>query len=313
VGEREEIEDDRMLPPGSTRAQGQAADWLARLASGEATDADLSAFKSWRAESLEHAQAADELWSLWLHADQMGRLPTRRTHRSPVRYWPVALAASLIVGLFAFQFWHDWRFDQVTMPGERRSIVLLDGTQVDLNSDTALSVRFDEAGRHVSVARGEAYFEVVHSPRPFVVESGAVRVRDLGTAFAVRRSEGGQVQILVERGEVEVQADNTRVRLDAGQTAVAGSGPQIRTGSIDPVVDLAWRRGRLIFVDQTLASVVRSLERHRSGAILITNQTAANLHIDAAVSLEHIDEWLLALPHAEPVRVVKLGPIVWIH
>jgi transmembrane sensor len=296
-----------------TRARNQAARWVSRLTSGEATDADLRVFERWRAESPENALAADELWSLWLHVDRIG--PPRRNRllgRRLTQYGWAGLAASLLVGFLAFRFWHDWRFDQVTAIGERREVVLSDGTRVELNSDTALSVRFDGAGRHVSLARGEAYFDVVHLPQPFLVESGSVRVRDLGTAFAVRRDDTQHAKISVERGEVEVQVGSVHGRLVGGQATLAGSGVELRARQIDPFVDLAWRRGRLIIVDQTLASVVGALSAYRNGMIFITDPAAANLHVNAVISLAHIDDWLLALPRAEPVRVVRLGPIVWI-
>jgi transmembrane sensor len=46
--------------------------------------------------------------------------------------------------------------------------------------------------RQVKLDRGEAWFQVAKDPqRPFVVESGPVRVRAVGTAFSVRRREGG--------------------------------------------------------------------------------------------------------------------------
>jgi transmembrane sensor len=299
--------------PDSVRAQSEAARWLAQLTSGEATDADLRAFGRWRAESSEHARAADELWSIWLHLEQIRpRRSNRRFGRPRMRYVAAGLAASLVVGFCAFRFWHDWRFDHVTSLGERAEVLLSDGTRVELNGDTALSVRFDGETRHVRVARGEAYFDVVHLPQPFVVESGAVRVRDLGTAFAVRQEDGQHIQVSVEHGEVEVQEGNRRAEIRAGQTAFSGPGVPLRAGQFDPFVDLAWRRGRLIIVDQTLASVVRTLERYRNGLFFISDPSAARLHVNAVVSLAHIDDWLLALPHAEPVRVVKLGPIVWI-
>jgi transmembrane sensor len=297
----------------STPAQNQAARWISRLTSGKPSDVELRAFERWRAQSPENARAADELWSLWLHVDRI--TPPRgkqRVARRFIRYSAAGLAASLIVGFLTFRFWHDWRFDEVTALGERREIVLSDGTHVELNSDTAISVRFDQGARFVSIARGEAYFDVVHLSRPFVVESGAVHVQDLGTEFAVRRDDAHHIKVSVESGEVQVQEGAMRARLGAGQTALAGFGSTLHTTPLDAVADLAWRRGRLIIIDQTLASAIESLSRYHAGPIFVTSAAADNLRVNAVISLAHIDDWLLALQRAEPVKVTKLGPIVWI-
>ncbi len=303
------------LPPGTTRttrAQREAARWLARLTSGEATESDHSAFVRWRAEHSEHARAAEELAALWLHLDRIKPNSRLRLRRSGARY--LALAASIFAVLCGFRAWHQWRFDYVTAVGEHRNLVLREGSRIELNSDTALDVRIDEHERHVSLVRGEAYFDVVHDSRPFIVDSGDVQVRDIGTAFSVRRDTGSEVHITVERGEVEVDdgGSGSHARLKAGQVAVSDAGHDLQVGPADPSVDLAWRRGRLIVVDQTLASVAQLLSRYRHGYILITDPAKADLRVNAVVNLNDIDAWLLALPQVEPVELIKVGPVIWI-
>ncbi len=298
------------LPPGATRAQREAARWLARLTSGEATESDRSAFAQWRAERAEHARAAEELAALWLHLDRIQPHSRLRLRRSGARY--LALAASMIAVLCGFRAWHQWRFDYVTAVGEHRNLVLREGSRIELNSDTALDVRIDEHERHVSLVRGEAYFDVVHDSRPFIVDSGDVQVRDIGTAFSVRRDTGSEVHITVERGEVEVDDGGSHAHLKAGQGAVSDAGHDLQVGPADPSVDLAWRRGRLIVVDQTLASVAQLLSRYRHGYILITDPAKADLRVNAVVNLNDIDAWLLALPQVEPVELIKVGPLIWI-
>ncbi len=103
------------------------------------------------------------------------------------------------------------------------------------------------------------------------------------------------------------------VELHAGQAvAAADTVKTLQMTEADPSIDMAWRRGRLIVVDQPLGSVVRTLNRYRSGVILITNPVVAGRRVNAVVSLANIDDWLKALPQAESVELIKLGPVVWI-
>ena len=65
-----------------------------------------------------------------------------------------------------------------TLVGEIRRVPLADGSMAAINTDTTLDVRFQKAERAVTLDRGEAWFQVAKdAPRPFVVESGPVRVR----------------------------------------------------------------------------------------------------------------------------------------
>jgi ferric-dicitrate binding protein FerR (iron transport regulator) len=77
-----------------------------------------------------------------------------------------------------------------TALGEIRRVPLSDGSMAAINTDTALDVAMSPRLRHVKLDKGEAWFEVAKDARrPFVVESGPVRVRAVGTAFSVRRLE----------------------------------------------------------------------------------------------------------------------------
>ena len=69
---------------------------------------------------------------------------------------------------------------------------LPDGSFASLNTASRVSVRFTPERRAVRLEEGEAWYQVAHDrARPFVVEAGPVRVQAVGTAFSVRRREGG--------------------------------------------------------------------------------------------------------------------------
>src|SRR3546814_7473302 len=69
---------------------------------------------------------------------------------------------------------------------------------------TTLDVTMKPEVRQVALKDGEAWFQVAKDrARPFVVEIGDVRVRAVGTAFAVKRTAAG-VDVQVTEGVVEI-------------------------------------------------------------------------------------------------------------
>ncbi|MGH8018374.1 MAG: FecR family protein, partial [Opitutaceae bacterium] len=117
------------------------------------------------------------------------------------------IAAALAMGYFGWwQPAHDTHHTQIvaTDVGTRQTMNLPDGSVVQLNTESAVSVSFTPRERRVRLVRGESHFTVAKNPtRPFIVEADAVAVRAVGTAFNVRlRSHS--VDVLVTEGVVRV-------------------------------------------------------------------------------------------------------------
>ncbi len=118
----------------------------------------------------------------------------------------IALAASLlfVIGT-CFGTWHyTQRNIYATDIGEQRSIVLEDGSTVQLNSRTRLRVNYTEHERRVQLLQGQALFSVAKNPmRPFIVQSASATVRAVGTQFDVYRKPSGTIVTVIE-GKVAV-------------------------------------------------------------------------------------------------------------
>jgi transmembrane sensor len=83
-----------------------------------------------------------------------------------------------------------WLADQRTATGEQRTIRLADGTLINLNTHSAVDVRFDEKQRLVILQEGEILVETGHGDaRPFIVETREGSMRALGTRFLVKREK----------------------------------------------------------------------------------------------------------------------------
>ena len=309
------IDDDD--EPANNDLASQAMRWVVRLTSGETTAEERLAFQHWRDESPEHAAALADARGLWLALGPALRSgEVRRTRRfGPMRLGAIA-ASLLAVALLGGQYFESWRHDYVTGRGERRSVVLSDGTQVLMNGRSALDIDFANGERHVTLARGEAYFDVVHDPaRPFTVVAGSGRVSDVGTAFAVRRTSDG-ADVIVARGEVEVApslpgtahaflTQNQALSYDASRTTA------VRTK--DAAQELGWVHDRLILESRTLSDSVDEINRYYKGRLVLLNAQAGGLRINAVIDLNHIDDWLQALDKTHTVHVARVSSLVFIY
>ncbi|HEX5264309.1 MAG TPA: FecR domain-containing protein [Phenylobacterium sp.] len=123
-----------------------------------------------------------------------------------------------------------------TTKDEHRSIKLADGSTLDLNADSRLSVTLGARDRRVVMAEGDAVFDVApDKARPFLIAVGDRILRVVGTRFDVRR-RAGQLSVTIERGLVEVgPADSP-----AGRTFRLGHGQRLdhAEGGADVVANL---------------------------------------------------------------------------
>ncbi len=111
--------------------------------------------------------------------------------------------------------------------GKPLNLYLADGSIVILNGGSSLTYKsaFPDSIREVHLL-GEAYFDISHNPaKPFIVHSGKVRTRVLGTAFNVK-AYPGQEEILVRviRGKVRVDApEEEKLHLDENAQSATGN------------------------------------------------------------------------------------------
>jgi transmembrane sensor len=308
--------DDEARPLDNSLAS-QATLWVVRLTSGETTAEELEAFRRWRDESPAHAAALAEARRLWLAlgaASEAAR-PRRSAWSKIGRPTRIgALAASIAAcAVVAGHFIDVWRHDYVTGPGETRAVALSDGTHVLMSGRSALDVSFKDGVRRVTLVRGEAYFEVVHdAARPFAVVAGDGEVRDIGTAFSVRR-QGEGAAVVVARGSVEVNrasSGSAPAMLTQDQAvSYAGAGPAM-VHAANAAQELSWVRGRLILENRSLSDSVGEINRYYGGHVVLLNGDVGARRINAVIDLNRIDDWLAALDKTHAAKVVRVGSLV---
>lgn len=307
-----------------------AAQWLARLHSGAATPADWAACRRWREQDPEHERAWQKAKRLSrrlaLVPAEAGRAVLGRDRRGDRRAATRTLALLVFgapAGYVAWQGWAQreaagsplaaWTADHRTATGEQRAVALADGTQLHLNTATAVDVRYGVAERRIVLHEGEILVATAaDAGRPFVVHTRHGRLRALGTRFVVRQAaegDGGNesCRVTVLEGAVAVQPRGA----EAGAAAhVVTAGQQARftslgVGDVTPAGARAeaWAQGVLFASDMRLDDFAAELGRYRRG-VLRCDPAVAGLRITGAFQLRDTDRILAALPDALPVRVV---------
>lgn len=298
----------------------QATLWVVRLTSGETTAEERAEFRRWRDADPAHAEALAQARRLWLALGPALEMSERRrasAWRSARAVRIGALAASLAACLVGGAAYLDTRgHDYVTGAGERRTVVLADGVKVLMSSRSALDVSYSNGVRKVTLARGQAYFDVVHDPaRPFEVAAGDGVVRDIGTAFSVRR-KGDGASVVVARGEVEVDPAAPGARpatLTGNQATAYGAAGPTTVRAVDAAEALSWVKGSLVLENRSLADSVAEINRYYGGRIVVTDPAAGARRINAVVDLDRIDDWLAALDKTQAVRTVRVGSLVLLY
>jgi len=139
---------------------------------------------------------------------------------------------------------------------------LPDGSKIALNANTSLSFIDKGSERYVKL-NGEALFEVVHDEtKPFVIETGGLKVVDVGTVFNVKSySKDAFVTTTLLEGIVDLFIDEQhRSTLKPGQTAIFHKLKKeidVTTGENRNVI--AWKENRFIYKEEALESIVNDL------------------------------------------------------
>lgn len=265
-----------------------------------------------------------------------------RSHH--VSQWPrvpwLAMAAGLLVASLAGLAGVHWLWSNAdvqtfsTARGEERSLQLSDNTLVQLDSDSAITVRFDGSRRRVAVERGQAFFKVFKDPaRPFSVQVGDSLIRDIGTAFDVyRRTADTTVTVAEGRVQVWNQPSTQSPKhwwswlraaggpsgaqvadLRAGeQVRIASTGRVISQGTVDMQQALAWTHGRIAFDNEAVAQVAAEFNRYNNVQISMEDGAVGELPISGTFNVHDVSTFVAFLGTLPHVRVEKRGDHIFV-
>lgn len=196
--------------------------------------------------------------------------------------------------------------------GERKEIMLADGSRVLMNTATDLEVRWHLRSRRVLMRAGQALFEVAGQQyRPFSVTAMQTRVTVVGTVFEVLQ-RGEDVTVTVLEGKVRVENYDDVGRLKASPFML-GRGDRIVSGrqqtqlrqAIDLDAAVAWRHGQLNFDAMPLSEVLREVQRYSPMPVRFEAGQLDDLQVSGVFDIQRLDEMLSLLPRVLPVDIQR--------
>jgi len=294
-------DDHRNLPREADDAvERQAAEWFA-LREGGLSPTQQAEFERWQRADPRNARYNAEFAETWerlRHARSPVSITVHSALRRNRRRWAVGLTAAASLAVLATAWWRpseartpDFVMVAETAVGERRELKLPDGSIVQLSTATKVEVRLARQDRVVRLIAGEAHCDVAPDPaRPFVVRTGLVEVRALGTAFGIRR-QPTTLTVLLTEGKLQVQeatlgrsllptavqdasallAGNRFILPVDSRGAPAGPATVTPVSAAEMKRALAWRTSHLEFVAQPLVEIVAEFNRHNGHQLVIAD------------------------------------------
>lgn len=295
----------------------EAARWFLLFKSGEGSADDQLRLQQWRGADAAHEIAWQRAERL---AAQFGALPSVLTvpvlgrDRTFDRRAALKTVAGLLMaptaGWLAWQAAPEWLADHRTATGETRLVRLDDGTQVWLDTASAIDVAYSAHERLLRLRAGRVLIDTAAIPegiaghRPFLVLCAHGCVRALGTRFELRDTEPSYTHLAVMHGAVEIRPTDS---LEWGQVVQAGQQTDFSARQVQVPVSLeahagAWTQGVLRAREMRLDAFLAEFGRYRPGLIRCSDEVAA-LRISGAFQLNDTTAVLDSLPRALPVSV----------
>lgn len=311
-----------MSPASSKPVSAQVLDaaiaWQLSLDSD--TPLEREEFAKWHAAHEEHARAwrqlgmLDQRFSVANGPARSALLQSREGIRRRVRKLGSGLASIVAVVSLALLVGDRylpldyWLADQRTATGEQRTVRLVDGTLLNLNTHSAVDVRFDARQRLIVLQEGEIMVETGHGDaRPFIVETREGSMRALGTRFLVKREdEGTRLSVLQSAVAAHPQSYPEEQILRAGQQVLIRNDRLDAIAALTPGAD-AWTRGMLVVDNARLEDLVHELGRYRRGHLGVASEVA-DLRITGSFPLHDTDKALSALLPTLPVQIERHTP-----
>lgn len=185
-----------------------------------------------------------------------------------------------------------WRFNDTIFPAARRVHIentganvpvvywLPDSSQVYLASGSSLDYPDDFSARSRDVSlEGDAFFDVARNEaKPFIIHTGSVSTRVLGTSFRVKTLTDRSVVVSVATGRVEVREHSngdvhTLAQLVPGRKVTWDAGTrQAVEGHVDVYGLEQWKQGDLVFDEETMTDIAAELQQRYNVTIRVDDK-----------------------------------------
>ena len=295
-----------------------AARWHAQVMIGRLSPQDEQRLDDWLAQDLRHrlayAEAAAAGYAL------LQTRPNAAISKRAARRWPIWMTAALapllllVAVMWSPHAWQNWRSDVHTTAGPLRVERLSDGSILQLDTDTAVSLSFTPDRRDIELLRGALAVEVAKdSAHPFRVHCAGIEARAVGTRFVVAR-HASEVEVGVTEGVVAVSANehSAPTLIQAGQRALVDQ----RTGAIRseplPAPSYGWTRGVLSFDHVSLEQVIAEIARYLPEHVVVRATKHAATPITATFPVDQPEAALRAVARTNGLAVRHIPGVLYL-
>lgn len=186
-----------------------------------------------------------------------------------------------------------------TLPGQKSTFPLPDGSIVYLNSGSSITYRSDyNDNLRIIELEGQAFFDVFKDKnKPFIVRCHDLEVEALGTSFDVNGYSVESIQVSLLSGSVKlympkIQKSKSLI-LNPGEYSIVDKEYNlINKGIFNSYDVLAWKEGRLIFKDASLQEIIPKLEMWYGVKIENQINQLPNKHFNSTFEKENLDNIL---------------------
>lgn len=201
---------------------------------------------------------------------------------------------------------HTLTAEQTSAVGQVRVVVLSDGSQVTLNTASAIDIQYSTTERRIFLRQGEIMVQTAKSlvdsrdARPFIVETTYGDIQALGTRFSV--------QLLDNNTAVNVYQHSVRVTNSQGQQQVCSVGNSLKFNRnhfsfIDPqLASDAWTENMLVVTNMPLPDFVKEVGRYRTG-VLRCDESLRQYRVSGAFNTQNTEQILSAIEKSFPIAV----------
>lgn len=306
-----------------------AVEWYVTLSSGEATVNQKQAWQEWVNASPEHAQAWHKLENVTKQFSKIEPASGMAVLSNSAQIKPQAAALAsrgrrqaikqvgVLVGACSLGWltyhqkpWQTLMADYATETGKQQQIVLQDGTQIVLNTNSLVAIHYTAQQRNIELLKGEILIETaqeqipIYRPLSVITEQG--KLTALGTRFSVKITEANGIvsnDLNVYQGTVSVQAINSKSRtlVNEGEFMRFTAAQYQAKSALDPSSD-AWIKGFIVVDKMPLEAFVDELSRYKTGVIKC-DSSISQLEISGAYPLNDIDATLVSVSKTLSLRV----------
>lgn len=185
--------------------------------------------------------------------------------------------------------------------GDHREVRLRDGSVIQLNSAACITTELTDGARWVLLEQGEAIFVVAADPsRPFVVTTGAISIRALGTQFDVYR-KGISTRVAVIEGAVKVASSSSMSHTEV-EPLTALKQVDFRDDTAEPMVSsitfqdfermTAWTHGDIELANQTLKESLDEFKRYRHIEIVFKDKAIERIRVGGYFHTNGLDSFV---------------------